>query len=278
MATVSLALAAPTASEEGIPFQDDVVAAMRAAAEANRPLVVYFYEPSCQWCRRMQMTTFTDRRVTALAGRFVWLKVDVSRNQELAALAGVRGVPHLLHLDPEGRTISEHSGYLTADQLLTLLWKQPAPGGKGADLEATIVAMGKKLASATQPAQRLEAVLPVVEALASPQPGQRTAYLAALGAVGPSLWEGLVECLGDERLAVRAAAAEVLATVSGGDLPFDAFAAAPQRKEQLEVWRKWVRENQARPAAASHPMTELRVPGIRPKPTSRPATSAADFL
>jgi hypothetical protein len=182
-----------------------------------------------------------------------------------------------MYLDPQGRSLATHSGYLTADQLLTMLSKPPVAGGPGADLEAQIAAVGRSLAAATQPADRRGAVLPVVEEIANPQPGQRTAYLAGLHALGPPLWEGLVECLSDDRPAIRAAAAEVLATVSGGDVPFDAFAVGDQRRQQVEAWRRWVRENKGRPT--SRPVTELRVPGIlRPAPAPRPATAPADQL
>jgi thioredoxin-related protein len=274
-AIASVVPAAPTVSEEGIAFQDDAGAALRSALEANRPAVVYFYQPDCQWCRRMQMTTFTDRRVTALAGRYVWVKVDATQNQEMAALAGVRGVPTLLHLDAQGRMLSSRSGYLTADQLITMLTQAPAAGGPAAELPARLAAAGRKLSSATQPSDRREAILPIVEALADPQPLQRDALVEGIGALGPPVWEGLAECLSDERLAVRAAAAEILATVSGGDAAFDAFAELPQRQAQAEAWRTWVRQNKGR--ATTRPVTELRLPGVlRPAPASRPASAPAN--
>jgi thioredoxin-related protein len=277
VAIASVVPAAPTVSDEGIAFGEDVAAAMRSAAESNRPALIYFYQPSCQWCLRMKMTTFTDRRVTALASRFVWVKVDVTRNQELAALAGVRGVPTLLQVDSQGRTLSSHSGYLTADQLITMLTQPPPARIQGEELEARLDAVGKKLSAATGPADRREAVLSVVEELAGPQPGLRTTALEGLGALGPPLWEGLVECLGDERLAVRAAAAEILAAVSGGPAPFDAFAEFPQRQAQAEAWRTWVSRNKGRPT--TRPMTELRVSGaLRPTTTSAPSSAPTGEL
>jgi hypothetical protein len=189
----------------------------------------------------------------------------------------VRGVPTLLQVDSQGRTLSSHAGYLTADQLITTLTQPPPARIQSAELQARLAAVGKKLSAATQPADRREAVLPVVVELAGPQPGLRTAALEGLAALGPPLWEGLVECLGDERLAVRAAAAEILSAVSGGEAPFYAFAELPQRQAQADAWRTWVRDNKGRPT--TRPMTELRVPGAsRPAATSQPASAPAGEL
>ena len=65
----------------------------RKAAKPEQPTVVLFGASWCSWCRKMEADTLADPKVTTIAGQFLWVKVDVDKDQELAARYGVDGVP-----------------------------------------------------------------------------------------------------------------------------------------------------------------------------------------
>jgi hypothetical protein len=52
--------------------------------------------------------------------------------------------------------------------------------------------------------------------------------------------------LGDQRLAVRAAAAAALKETSEADLPFNPFAPASQRELERAAWQAWLAERSPR--------------------------------
>ena len=241
-----------------IPFRHDLSDAMRQAKAAKIPTIVYFSSPSCQWCRKMQVTSFADRTVKGLAGRFMWVKVDTANQPDVAALFRVQGLPHLTVLDSQGQQLTSKQGYMPPDVLARFLRKSLILAGKdaaggGRDLAAEL----KKVFAAAKPAGVPQVLRTVVEQLAEPDPAPRKGLMTSIRNLGPKAWPALCELMKDKRLGVRAAAGAVLAHATKHDLPFDAFAALTTRRKQIAAWREWIRRRNAK------------------GPTSRPAPAKA---
>jgi thioredoxin-related protein len=240
-----LTAAAAWAQPAGLPFRDSLQAALRVG-EANKKVVVaYFTAPWCPWCRKMSVATLSDRRVVTLADRFVWARVDVGEQPELAARYDVRGLPMLVVLNARGERLADAAGYLTVPQLLKLL--RPLVGKaeetpKQGAIREGIARITKALAEARKPEDWRKAVAEAVGFLARPQRGGRGIVLELLDKLEPAQWPLLLEAMGDKRLAIRAAAGAALASVTGADLPFDAFAKAEVRKRQIAAWGERVRK------------------------------------
>jgi len=92
---------------EGLPFEPYSAAALSRAAEEGRPVVIDFYADWCIPCREFEAVTFRDASVRAWSDRFVFLKADVTvENDETRSWKeawDVRGVPTLLFIGPDGR-------------------------------------------------------------------------------------------------------------------------------------------------------------------------------
>ncbi len=254
--------------ESSVRFGADLSVAMRHGQARNVVTVVYFTARRCKWCRKMQVTTFADRRVKALANRFSWAKVNIDEHAELGAIFGIRGVPHVALLDVEGRIIASQSGYIPPAKMVSFLrrWVDKAKTTGDAETVAELIGLMKRsFAAADTPAERRAAMTPVMERLAQPVRSGREKIIEAIGKLGPVAWPELCEMLSDKRLSARAAAGEALARATGADLPFDPFADARTRSRHVAAWKKWIETNKDRPA--TQPTTQ---PTTKPAPATRP--------
>ena len=90
-------------------FAEDVVA-------ADRPVLVDFYADWCAPCR--VIAPIVEDLSAQLGDRLDVVKVDVDRNQELAATYGVRGIPTLM-LFKDGEPAETVVGVATKDDLMS---------------------------------------------------------------------------------------------------------------------------------------------------------------
>lgn len=237
---LAVALGAWTADAPAIDFTGDLDAALRENS-ARLPIVVSFSADWCGFCQKMKADTFRDPAVMELAGKFLWVKIDVDDQPGTAARFGALSVPKVVVLSDKGRILAARGGYLPPREFVELLNRalsdpQPLPAEDAAS------ALAKAAAATTN--DDVRAAIPVLaEALARPERYCRDELLAALSKSGAKAWPSLVELLGDERLAVRAAAASALKDTSMAELPFNPFAPASQRAVEQAAWRAWVAEH-----------------------------------
>jgi hypothetical protein len=229
-----------------VEFEPTIEAARQkeaaAAPEGRKPMVVTFGSESCVWCRKMEIDTFPDDRVAEIADKFLWVKVDVDEQEELAARYNVRGLPHTFVLNGEDRVTASQPGYVPPEAFVAFLnraLENPQP------IEDVLPDLLAKLASATEGEERDEAITHIVERLAGAEREGRPEALAVVTKAGPIVWPRLLVLMSDERLGVRAAAAGTLAHVTKAGLLFDPFAPGEERSRQLAQWQTWVSEHQA---------------------------------
>ena len=86
--------------------------------ESALPVLVDFYADWCGPCKALSPVVQEVAR--DLSGRITVIKVDVDRNQQAAALYGIRGVPTLI-LFYKGRIIWRQSGMMSRSQLTAQL-------------------------------------------------------------------------------------------------------------------------------------------------------------
>jgi thioredoxin-related protein len=257
IAAVAMAVLAgrANAAEGGVTFRKDFNATLADAAEQSKVVVAYFHGPWCKWCGKMSVSTFPDRRVGKLADDFLWVKVDIEQKAAIAARFGIRGVPTMILLNARGEPLQRVTGYRTAEQLAKLLRAnadKAAARGEAPEVRAVAAAL-KKLGRG-DPQADAATVAKAVELLARPDGLGRSDLLEAIDAAGKPAWSGLVKCLGDDRLAVRAAGYDALVIATGGDLPYDPFD-AEGREARIAAWRKWIDTHEGKVSPACGPTT-----------------------
>lgn len=119
-AAASVPATAPVEPEPTVAetvWQTEYEQALALAAEQGRPLLLRFTAEWCVPCQVMERSVFPDRDVTpALAGHAVPEKIDIDdeRNAHIARRYGIRGIPTLLLVDPNGDKL-DRGGFMSAE-------------------------------------------------------------------------------------------------------------------------------------------------------------------
>ncbi len=82
--------------------------------EADLPVVVNFWGPSCVWCRRLD--PLYEEMAEAYEGKLKFAKLNVATGQEVAMQHGIMGTPTLKFFC-RGRPVHEIVGFRPRDQL-----------------------------------------------------------------------------------------------------------------------------------------------------------------
>lgn len=102
---------------QGISWQQEYQMTLEEAREKNRPILFDFSRPNCVWCQKLEAITFRDPEVAELLNeQFVMVKVDASKNPNLAKAFGVESFPTMVVVSPEGQAVFKHAGFMDADQ------------------------------------------------------------------------------------------------------------------------------------------------------------------
>lgn len=235
LVAAGVAVGAAPARPRSIDFHRTIDEA-RHASKSDQPLVLVFGATWCTWCHKLENDTLTDPKVMTAAGQFLWVKIDIDKEHELAARYGVEGVPVTVVLDKQGRVLGKSAGYMPPAKFvdfLTTSLANPHPEELLADL------LDRFLKSETGAEQR-EATERLIGQLARPDRLSRDEILTAFRKKGPIVWPLILGFMADERLGFRAAAAGALKHATKGDLPFQPFADAPLRQQQIDGWQRWL--------------------------------------
>jgi len=120
---VSRPLAAPPG------WVEDFDAAVKQASLANKNLVVAFHSDGCPPCVAMERTVLRADVVQKALTNFVAVKVNVTRQREIAERFAVMATPTYVVINAEGKEIVRTDGYQEEEDMLRFLRsaKVPAP-------------------------------------------------------------------------------------------------------------------------------------------------------
>ncbi len=253
-AAAAVIYAALQATAGAVEFEPTIEKARAKEAapegEPKKLLVVTFGADWCKWCRKLEADTFMDERVGALSDKFLWVKVDVDEQKELAARFRVQGLPQTFVLDGDDRIIAVRPGYAAPEEFVKFLKDALANPQPPEDLFFNLL---KRLQADEADEERRETVAQLVEHLARPERDGRDVILLAMSQTKSGLLPPLIELMEDDRLAVRAAASGTFLKLTRADLEFDPFADKTQRERQLDAWKKWLT---SRPVSKPRPQKE----------------------
>ena len=106
--------------------------AIQQASKVNKPLMVHFTASWCMPCRWMETNTFMDPEVVEFAKQnYLAVKVDfddIDGYRQVDAY-GIKTLPTLLILNPDGRVAARQECSISAERLLSILKRFYVPVG-----------------------------------------------------------------------------------------------------------------------------------------------------
>jgi thiol-disulfide isomerase/thioredoxin len=120
--TAQAAVSAPEAGQaaarpKAITWRSYEEGVAQAQKEGKRTLVDFMAD-WCGYCRKMDADTYSNASVIALSGRYVFARVNVDQQGDVARKYGVTGLPTALVLDSGGREIARVIGYVPPQEFL----------------------------------------------------------------------------------------------------------------------------------------------------------------
>ncbi|MEE9189222.1 MAG: thioredoxin family protein [Candidatus Neomarinimicrobiota bacterium] len=97
--------------------------ALNTGIEENKPVIVKFEANWCQFCKLMDVNSFSDDKIMKILEDFIAIKVDVEtpEGRFLANKYRVRSLPTLIGLNTEGKLIYRRAGYQSPEKLMKSL-------------------------------------------------------------------------------------------------------------------------------------------------------------
>jgi len=97
-------------------------AALQAAQSSKKPLVVDFFATWCGPCKQLE-ETWADPQVASALTRFITVKIDVDKQEQLAQQYKIEAMPTILFLAPDGKEKARQVGYMGPGDMRKLLDK-----------------------------------------------------------------------------------------------------------------------------------------------------------
>lgn len=97
--------------------------AQKLALGTNKIIVVDFWATWCGPCKKMDSDTWSDENVKFALDNFIFVKVDIDRNREIAAKYNVKAIPNIFFLDGNGVALNSILGYKNSNEILKYLDK-----------------------------------------------------------------------------------------------------------------------------------------------------------
>ncbi|HEY9206070.1 MAG TPA: thioredoxin domain-containing protein [Candidatus Methanoperedens sp.] len=84
----------------------------------EKPAIIDFYADWCGPCIAMETGTYPDSRVVSELRDFIAIKVDTQKRIDIETKYGIAYYPTVVFLDPKGKEITRHIGYLGPEEMV----------------------------------------------------------------------------------------------------------------------------------------------------------------
>jgi len=111
-----------------IIWEENLDSAFNLASLSNKIIMIEFMAEWCPPCKRMEKETFSNDKIINKSNEFIFVKVDVDKNQDIAKeykrnakKYGGIGIPNILFIDKDKNIVHQTVGFLNANQLTAVM-------------------------------------------------------------------------------------------------------------------------------------------------------------
>jgi len=111
-----------------IIWEANLDSAFNLASLSNKIIMIEFMAEWCPPCKRMEKETFSNDKIINKSNEFIFVKVDVDKNQDIAneykrnaKKYGGIGIPNILFIDKDKNIVHQTVGFLNANQLTAVM-------------------------------------------------------------------------------------------------------------------------------------------------------------
>lgn len=95
--------------------------ALKDSANYKKPILIFMEADWCSWCKKMERQTLTDSNVKEAMKKFVFLKVNVDREQSVYRKFGGNGIPCYAITNSKEETLKKGAGFKSPDEFVSWL-------------------------------------------------------------------------------------------------------------------------------------------------------------
>ncbi|RLD76868.1 MAG: hypothetical protein DRJ07_15585 [Bacteroidetes bacterium] len=104
-------------------LNDPLEDAKKVALGANKMILVDFYADWCGPCKKMDIESWNKEEVKEISSNYVFVKIDIDQYRSVAQSFGIKSIPYVFILDPNGEVVHKSLGYLSKSELMKMLKK-----------------------------------------------------------------------------------------------------------------------------------------------------------
>ena len=102
---------------------------MEISSQKGKKVFVFFRADWCRYCHTMETETFENPEVLAfLNEKFIAVRVDTDKEQELSNMFRVRGLPATWFFSENGDVIGHRPGYIAPETFIKILQSVSSAG------------------------------------------------------------------------------------------------------------------------------------------------------
>jgi len=80
---------------------------LEQAKKSKKFILLDFYSERCPWCKVLDEKVYNEKKIKDyLKEDFILIRIDAYRERSLAQKYGVRGLPYILFLESDGRSVA----------------------------------------------------------------------------------------------------------------------------------------------------------------------------
>ncbi len=215
----------------------------KAKAE-NKPVLVKFEASWRVWCEKMEKEVFTDPEVTKELEKYICVKIDVDKQENIAKSYSIRSLPRTIVINTFGEIAGDWLGYYEPSVFYKML--RDTDEYNHAQMGTTKAPKIQQGADSSDNSANIPEIDPnnsnsLIGLLGYKNAGINNRVIDLLVKTGPQVLPKVVPALESKYLGTRIAAWKVVHNLTGDKYKYDPWASASERTQAAEIIKEKVK-------------------------------------